>query len=191
MDKKSLSEIGKSIKRIRSEKGLTLTVLAEHSGVSAGLLSRIENNRTTPSLPVLLNIANALDSTLAEVVENVNQKVGEELFTITRKGEGEIESRYDSKGLEYEHLLNRSLLGINMLISIVHIEPNTYRKPIGNDNVEAVYVLKGEVIYGVEQEIIHLSEGDSMLFDGKIPHSLENRTSETTSLLKVYANRVN
>jgi transcriptional regulator with XRE-family HTH domain len=189
MKNKSLSEIGKALKRIRTENGTTLTSLAEKSGVSAGLLSRIENNRTTPSLPVLYNIAYALDTTLSEIMSAVDRKNEEELYFITRKGEGEIETRYDSKGLKYEHLFNQSLLGMNLLMSVIEIEPNTYRKPIGNDNVEFVYVLNGEIIYGLENEIIHLKEGDSMLFEGKTPHSLENKTDKPTSLLKVYANR--
>lgn len=189
MKNKSLSEIGKAIKRIRTENGTTLTNLAEKSGVSAGLLSRIENNRTTPSLPVLYNIAYALETSLAEIMSAVDRKDEEELYFITRNGEGEIETRYDSKGLSYQHLFNQSLLGMNLMMSVIEIDPNTYRKPIGNDNVEFVYVLKGEIIYGLENEIVHLKEGDSMLFDGQTPHSLENKTSKPTSLLKVYASR--
>ena len=48
--------IGKRIKKIRKEKQLTISDVATKASVSNGPISRIENGRTIPSLPVLLNI---------------------------------------------------------------------------------------------------------------------------------------
>ena len=45
--------IGKRIKEIRKKQHITINTLATNAQVSNGLISRIENGRTIPSLPVL------------------------------------------------------------------------------------------------------------------------------------------
>ena len=60
--------IGKRIKEIRKSKGLTQAQLAEMSGVEPSNISHIERAATKLSLPTLINIANALDSSLDELV---------------------------------------------------------------------------------------------------------------------------
>jgi len=51
-----ISFVGKRIKELRLSKDLKLVEVAIKSSVSKGLLSRIENGRTIPSLPVLFSI---------------------------------------------------------------------------------------------------------------------------------------
>ncbi len=60
--------IGKRIKELRAQKHLTQAVLAEMSGVEPSNISHIERAATKLSLPTLVNIANALEVTLDELV---------------------------------------------------------------------------------------------------------------------------
>ena len=60
--------IGNRIKEVRTEKGWTQAKLAEKSGVEPSNISHIERAATKLSLPTLVNIANALDVTLDEIV---------------------------------------------------------------------------------------------------------------------------
>ena len=50
--------LGKNLRRIRKQKNLTVESLAEKAGISPGYLSDIEHNKKTPSLSVLISIAN-------------------------------------------------------------------------------------------------------------------------------------
>ena len=52
--------IGKKIRSSRKSKGLTIDSVAKKAKVSKGLVSKIENARTIPSLPVLISLINAL-----------------------------------------------------------------------------------------------------------------------------------
>ena len=61
MHENVISFVGKRIKELRLGRDLKLVEVAIKSSISKGLLSRVENVRTTPSLPVLFNIINALD----------------------------------------------------------------------------------------------------------------------------------
>ncbi|MBQ3005747.1 MAG: helix-turn-helix transcriptional regulator [Clostridia bacterium] len=59
--------IGKRIKELRTAKGWTQAKLAEESGVEPSNISHIERAATKLSLPTMINIANALGTTLDEI----------------------------------------------------------------------------------------------------------------------------
>ena len=61
---------GPRIRSLRTEKGMTLPELADCSGLSKGLLSKLENEcDSNPSLSTLHKIAEALEVTLADILE--------------------------------------------------------------------------------------------------------------------------
>lgn len=60
--------IGKRIREIRINKGLTQAGLAEISGIEPSNISHIERAATKLSLPTLVSIANALNVSLDELV---------------------------------------------------------------------------------------------------------------------------
>ncbi len=69
-----LINIGRQLKLARQKRDLTLQQVAKRTGVSAGLISKIENLRTTPSLPVLLKIMQTLNIDLSELDLSSNVK---------------------------------------------------------------------------------------------------------------------
>ncbi len=75
----NMTNVGSRIVALRSEKGWSLSKLAEESGISKSLLHRIENQDTSnPELGTLRKIAKALGITVGEllgneVVQNVRQ----------------------------------------------------------------------------------------------------------------------
>jgi transcriptional regulator with XRE-family HTH domain len=180
-----LGKVGRKIRQLRKERGMNLQEVADKSDITAGLLSRIENFRTLPSLPVLHNISMALTVPLSELVDLVGSN-GEYNYILVRKGEGEKEEREDSEGLIYENILSTGLAETNLQVSIIYIPPNTYRKPLSNDSMELIYVVHGSIEYGLGETLLHLNQGDTLFFDGSIPHSLNNTTEEQVILFKGY-----
>ena len=59
-------EIGRKIKQLRIQKGLTLEELASRSELTKGFLSQMERDLTSPSIATLNDILEALGTTLAE-----------------------------------------------------------------------------------------------------------------------------
>ncbi|WP_429774005.1 cupin domain-containing protein [Agaribacillus aureus] len=51
---------------------------------------------------------------------------------------------------------------------------------------ELIYVLEGEVIYGLDEEQIHLRPGATLYFNSQILHSLKNPGTNSVKLFKVY-----
>lgn len=61
--------IGQRIKEIRTEKKLTQEYIANVTDVNVSHISNIETNKVKVSLTLLVNICNALDTTLDYVLE--------------------------------------------------------------------------------------------------------------------------
>lgn len=178
-----LIKLGKQLKKIRQNKNLSLKQVAEMSGVSTGLVSKIENFRTTPSLPVLLKIMQSLEINLSELNLSVNNG---EKYILIRKGGGEVEQRDDSEGLEYTFLFSRNIAESNTRIYLVKVNKGVYRKPISTDAIEILYVVNGKLDYILDEEELTLEEGDMLFFDGSIPHALRNGYADSATLLKMY-----
>lgn len=178
-----LVNLGKQLKKIRKNKNLSLKQVAEKSDVSIGLISKIENFRTTPSLPVLLKIMQSLEIDLSELNLAPNKQ---EPYILIKKGEGEIEERDDSKGLEYTFLFSNNVPASNLRAYLINIEQGVYRKPIAGDTYEMAYVLKGKLDYILNNETITLNEGDTLFYDGLFPLGWDTKYSTSATLLKIY-----
>ena len=178
-----LVNIGRQLKSARQKRNLTLQQVALRAGVSAGLISKIENLRTTPSLPVLLKIMQTLNIDLSELDLSPNA-VNE--YVVIRKGEGTIEEREDSTNLEYTHLLSSNATDNSLRVYLIKVAPNTHRKPISTNANELLYVISGKLTYLIKDEEVVLNEGDLMFFDGNLPHGLVNETDNEVILLKIY-----
>jgi len=76
--------IGKRIKEIRKNNGHTISEIATRTGVTAGLISRVENGRTIPSLPVLLKIISSLDVEVIDFFGGMPQAAGAK-YIVSRK----------------------------------------------------------------------------------------------------------
>ncbi|MBO3272306.1 helix-turn-helix domain-containing protein [Hymenobacter defluvii] len=180
-----LSLIGVRILELRKAKKMSLRELAKRSNLSAGLLSKIENFRTVPSLSVLIEIANSLEVDVSLLVKNINGETAAP-YLLVRAGEGRPETRDDSKGLLYRYLLSQDLANYSLRVNEVIINPNTYRKPLSTNALELIYVLEGTVQYGFKEGEVAVSPGDTLYFDGLLAHSVRNTSDQPARLFKVY-----
>lgn len=65
-----MSHVGSRVRTLRAERQMTLQVLAERSGLSKGLLSKLENqDAPNPSLETLQKVAQALEITLSDLLD--------------------------------------------------------------------------------------------------------------------------
>ena len=76
--------IGQKIQRYRNQRGLSLRSLAEKTGITASMISQIENNSVNPSINTLKTLAETLDFPLYVLFQEENDPEQE---LIVRKGE--------------------------------------------------------------------------------------------------------
>ena|SRR5579859_1900434 len=179
--------LGDKIKTKRTQKNITLEQLATKAGVSKGLISQIENNRTVPSLPVLFNIIHSLDEDLKTFFEDMQDSFTDGHILIVRKGQEKLFEKEPVKGFSYKRILTRSITSQATDIVLLELKKNAARKQmIRTDAFECKYVLKGSIEYQIEKETFTLEEGDALFFDGRAKHRLRNIGATEALILVIY-----
>lgn len=74
--------LGNNIKKLRRFKRITSTNLAQTVGISQAYLSEIENNKKTPTIEVLQKIANILNVTVSDLLDETDNKFTVEQYTL-------------------------------------------------------------------------------------------------------------
>ena len=67
--KSESAKLGKNLKRIRTEKGITQGDIVRKLGVSRSFISNIENGKTNPTLSTISKLARALDVKIEELIK--------------------------------------------------------------------------------------------------------------------------
>lgn len=186
MEDDILIQISNRIKERRREKNITVQELATQANVSKGLISQIENSRTIPSLIVLIDIIKALEIDLNEFFKDIRTKNDLSPILIKRKDEYEHFEKEHAQGFHYQRILTRFIDHSTVDIVILELEPNATRPLVETDAFEYKYILSGAIEYRFNDDKVLLNEGDSMLFDGRIPHTPVNLGNQTARMLVIY-----
>ena len=174
--------IGADVRRRRAELGIGLTTLAKASGISPGMLSRIERGLTSPSLKSLQALALALHVPLGALFSTFDH-LRPAIFT--RAGAGPNDANYDQesvrcvllgKGFSQADVLSPQLITIQSAQSYPDLTP------VG---VLFLYILAGQLSYSHGSSIFQMQRGDSLIFDAEIPHRIETVSKFPTKLLVV------
>ena len=186
MEDDILIQISNRIKDRRREKNITVQELASRANVSKGLISQIENSRTIPSLIVLIDIIKALEIDLNVFFKDIHSAGNRFPLIIRRQSEYHHFEKEHADGFHYQRIFTQSIKNSTVDIVILELEPNAHRPQVETEAYEYKYILKGSIEYqfGDESHVLH--EGDSMLFDGRIPHTPVNKGKKKASMLVIY-----
>lgn len=166
--------IGREVRAFRRQQETTVADLSAQTGISIGMLSKIENGNTSPSLTTLQTLANALSVPLTSFFRRFEES---RQAVHTKSGEG-LET--DREGTRANHQYN--LLGhIGANASGVIVEPYLITLTDKSDvfptfqhgGIETIYMLEGEVDYRHGDEVYSLTPGDTLFFDADAPHGPE------------------
>jgi len=176
--------IGRQVRAYRKKMDITVVDLASQAGLSAGMLSKIENGLTSPSLATLRALADALKipvtalfSTYDEVSDAMHVKAGQGL---------KIERRGTRAGHQYQllgHSTHAALAVEPYLITITE-ESDVFPR-FQHSGLEFLFILEGAVRYRHGDSTYDLEEGDSLFFDADKPHGPEQLLSLPLRFLSV------
>jgi DNA-binding XRE family transcriptional regulator len=180
--------IGREVRAFRRQKDITVAELAILTGLSIGMLSKIENGNTSPSLTTLQTLAHALSVPLTSFFRGFEEH---REAVHTKAGQGvEIERAGTRAGHQY------NLLGhIGANASGVMVEPYLITLSTSSDifpafqhgGIETIYMLEGELLYRHSDQIYHLRPGDTLFFDADAPHGPEGLEKLPARYLSIIA----
>jgi transcriptional regulator with XRE-family HTH domain len=191
----STNALGPRLRAARRAKGYSLRELAAEIGVSASLLSQVENGKSQASVTNLHALVTALNITLDELFtgeeaddRGAPKSLGDSARPAVQAAALDPVHRAGTRpvlrmagGITWERL--SSLLGHLVDAQLVTYEPGSSSSHDGtlsrHNGTEFAYLIEGELTLHLGYEEYHLTAGDSLSFDSTIPHAYENRGTTT------------
>jgi len=171
-DNKLEVAIGDEIRVFRRKQNMTVVELASRAEVSAGMLSKIENGNTSPSLSTLQSLSRALHVPVTAFFRRFEESRD---ATHVEAGKGlKIERRGTRAGHQYEllgHTTDGRVVVEPYLITLT--EESDVFPLFQHAGTEFIYILEGEVGYRHSDKTYTLQPGDSLYFDADVPHGPE------------------
>ena len=170
-------QLGRKIRDLRLRRGLTVQKLAEASGLSKGFISQVENDRTSPSLATLRDLAAALRTSVAYLVVD-----DDPTLHVVRAAERPRLTMGDTTS-SAEVLSAQPKRNLELLLLELPPVPATDGQRHSHHGEECLLCVEGSVrlVHG-EEEVV-LGTGDSCHFDGRIAHSIENLGPATARVI--------
>ena len=173
--------LGRRMRQLRKEKGLTLVEISKKTGVAQATLSRIETGTMTGTVESHERIAEAIGVGLAELYADVDTRYDQ--IALLRKEDEHKVSQLD-KNVQVE-LLTTETFKKKITPLLIQFQPGgktpSERSERGVEKF--VYVLEGELKIHIDKEEYSLKSGESLYFDASLPHQLQNDKNRASRLL--------
>src|SRR6266702_2174034 len=172
-------DLGATIRKLREGRQLSLKEVAARSGLTQSFLSQVERNLTSPSVASLRKVAQAFGVPLTK------------LFQGPVRPENRVVRRAERRQLIHpgrqwrDYLLTPSLTGkLQVILSVIEPGGGSGEEPYAHDSdEECVVILRGRLDFWVGPDRYLLEEGDSIVFESRIPHRYRNPGPEQTEVL--------
>lgn len=171
-------KIGDRIRMMRLNQKRTLQEIADASDLSRSMISKIENNKTIPSVAALVKVAQALGSNISNLLENddflnaimTTRQKAEQNLTLTDKGYSIFPygSKYHEKKMQPFLFMAR--------------KGEVKEHEVSHEGEEFIYVISGQMKMKVGEVEYFLKTGDSLYFNSILKHGIMPVSNEVSYL---------
>jgi transcriptional regulator with XRE-family HTH domain len=161
--------IAERAREFRLHLGLTVGQLAELTGLSKGMLSKIENAQASPSLATLARLSGALRVPVTAFFRGLNE---EQDVLHVRAGRGlDIEHKGSGPGHRYQLLGTMRAPHNSLETLLVTLTDRAGEFPLyQHPGTELIYMIAGRLEYLCGDSPYLLEPGDAIQFVGEVPH---------------------
>jgi transcriptional regulator with XRE-family HTH domain len=170
-------QIGRQVRRWRTERGLTLAGVAERTGLNVGYLSQIENDKASPSLSCLAALGAALDVPVAWfLVEEATAPY------VVRAADRSV-----SRSANGRARMERVDGGLSRDLSVLEgvMQPGERGAAHSHPGDEHHVILRGRWRLTQGDHAVEVGPGDYIRWDGTVPHDAEVIGDDEGSILIV------
>ena len=177
--------IGPKIKDLRTAKNLGLAQLGDHTGLSAGMLSKIERGSVFPTLPTLLRISMVFGVGLDHFFTDADKPV---LEVVRKKDRLRLPNTTEKTPSFIFESLDFPVNDRPIEAFLAEFQPRTSETdPHEHNGIEFMYLLSGQIEVHIHGEVNLINAGDSMYFDARFPHSYKCHGHDRSTALVVVA----
>ena len=170
--------IGERLRHAREARQMSLAVVAERAGLTKGFVSRVERETTSPSVNSLISICEAIGIEPSDI------------FAVPKA--------IVMRSLDRPHATLPGHMVVDTLLTAIDERKLTVIETLagpegsgGEDlyslpcETEVCYVVEGEIVLTLDTESFKLAAGDSITFDGAVPHTWR-AISEASSIRVIW-----
>jgi transcriptional regulator with XRE-family HTH domain len=182
----STYDIGSKLRHLRLRKKIALIDLGRHTGLSASMLSQLENGKLIPTLPTLTRIAMVFDVGLEFFF---GEKKAKRVFSIVRAEERMVFPEQPESPMPgyYFEVLNYGATDKGMSAYLAEFPKleNHQSREHSHEGSEFLHVLSGDLslFYQTEEHVLHV--GDSVYFDASEVHSYQGHSDRASKAIVV------
>ncbi|MEV4707703.1 XRE family transcriptional regulator [Actinoplanes sp. NPDC049316] len=169
----ALEHVAERLKRVRTQRRMTLTGVAAATGISKSTLSRLENGQRRPTLELLLALSQTYRVPLDDLVGA--PEVGDPRVRLKPgrvKGRTVIPLTRQPDGMQ----------AWKIVIPVSKVVP----EPRAHDGYEWIYVLSGRMRLVLGDQDWILSAGEVAEFDTLVPHWFGSTGREPAEILSIF-----
>jgi len=171
----ALTQVGPRLRRLRTQRNVTLVELSNATGISKSTLSRLESGQRKPSLELLLPISAA------------HQVPLDELVGAPRVGDPRVHLAPRTRNGRLVYPLTRASSGL--AVWKVVIPPGSERTLRTHAGHEWLYVLAGEMQLILGEHDLRMGPGEVAEFDTRLPHWFGPAGDEPVEILSVHGSQ--
>lgn len=164
------------LRDLRKREGLTIGAVAERSGVSTAVISKLERNQTTAELDTLYKLGRVFGMTASDLVGLAEARLVHKVAA----------TKYDHDGFKFERV---SYANTSCFLGTAGKGAKVTRPEIHHDDYEVCWVVEGciEVEFAAEKQVLYA--GQAIQFDAIMHHAYE--ALEDTKLLIIHLRKEN
>ena len=170
---KALDQVGPRLKQLRAHRGITLTALAESTGISKSTLSRLETGQRRASLELLLPLAQAYRVPL------------DDLVGAPEVGDPRVRLKASTRNGRTVMPLTRQPGGVQAWKIVVPVS-NSVPKPKTHEGYEWLFVLSGRMRLVLGDHDLVLGAGEVAEFDTRVPHWFGSDGTQPAEVLSLF-----
>jgi transcriptional regulator with XRE-family HTH domain len=172
--------VGRQLRNLRGELGLSLRQLSDKVGVAPSTIQKIENNQISPTLGTMVKIAQGLNKDLQFFLGPTHARTDVVFCAIAQR------RRIDPPDVKFSiELLTEGLSDQKVSALLVRVPPRGRRTHVRHRGEELQYCLRGTVMFTIDGKQYRLTSGDTVHFKGDLSHSWTNIGTEEAELLVV------
>jgi mannose-6-phosphate isomerase-like protein (cupin superfamily) len=166
---------------------MRLVDLSNQANISSAMLSKIENGRIIPTIPTLFQLITALDVEPSTFFAELNdQNKFSNYLLIRQENYVSYIKEESAQGFNYQSILEHTLGSDNFQISLVTLDPDNKRPQVSTNAFEFLFLIEGQIKFHLEETVLEIRKGDSLFFDGRIPHVPINTQKQPVIYLVIY-----
>jgi transcriptional regulator with XRE-family HTH domain len=169
-------DVGRILKRLRLERGMSLREVAEASDLSISFLSSLERGECDIALSRLTRLAQVFNHDVGSLLRFTARRA--QLQYVRRQHRVQVDR---GEGVRYEVI---RIPGVTMELILVDFEPESaFRDELTHEGVDVLLVTRGEIVVRVNGVEYVVPEGDCAVWSAGYPHMLRNATARPASAI--------